>query len=387
MKKLKIWLEATHLFMSPTRHQSGIGYYTENIIRSLIELDQNDDFSVVANLFATNKPSKVKISPAAKNYNYKFIRFLPGKVWNQLIKRRVLPPVNVLLKDTPDVMVNFDFVRLPVSKKVKTLTVIHDLAFLHYPEFVQSRNLARLKKFVPLAIKKSDRIVAVSEHTKSDIVKSYKVDPQKIDVVSNAVNHKVFFPQQLKNNVQKKYSLPDSYILFIGNIEPRKNILGIIEAFGKLPAQLQAVHPLVLVGGKGWNDEGIVTALNNSSAKEHIVRVGYVDDDDLAQVYAGAQIFVFPSFYEGFGLPVLEAMASGTPVITSKVSSLPEVGGDAVLYVDPKKSNTIAEAMKKLLLNRELQQTLIKKGIVHSKQFSWEQSAGQMLHAIRKTME
>lgn len=387
MKKLKIWLEATHLFMSPTRHQSGIGYYTENIIRSVIELDQNDEFSIVANLFATNKLPKVKISSTTKNYNYKLIRFLPGKVWNQLIKRRVLPPVNVLLKDTPDVMVNFDFVRLPVSKKVKTLTVIHDLAFLHYPEFVQSRNLARLKKFVPLAIKKSDRIVAVSEFTKSDIVKSYNVDPQKIDVVSNAVNHKVFFPQKLKPSVQKKYNLPNDYTLFIGNIEPRKNILGIIEAFGKLPTQLQAKHPLVLVGGKGWNDEGISEALNNSSAKEHIVRVGYVDDDDLAQVYAGAQIFVFPSFYEGFGLPVLEAMASGTPVITSKVSSLPEVGGDAVLYVDPKKSTTIAEAMKKLLQNSELQKTLIKKGIAHSKQFSWEQSAGQMLHAIRNAVK
>ncbi len=387
MKQLKIWLEATHLFMSPTRHQSGIGYYTENIIRSLIELDQNDEFFIVANLFATNTPSKVKISPTAKNYNYKLIRFLPGKVWNQLIKRRVLPPVNMLLKDTPDVMVNFDFVRLPVSKKVKTLTVIHDLAFLHYPEFVQSRNLARLKKFVPLAIKKSDRIVAVSEYTKSDIVKSYKVDPQKIDVVSNAVNHKVFFPQQLKSSVKKKYGLPDNYILFIGNIEPRKNILGIIEAFGKLPAPLQAQHPLVLVGGKGWNDEEIKSALNSTGAKAHITMVGYVDDEDIAQVYAGAQIFVFPSFYEGFGLPVLEAMASGTPVITSKVSSLPEVGGDAVLYVDPKKPSTIAEAMKKLLQNKELQKTLIKKGLAHSKQFSWEQSAGQMLRAIRNTVE
>lgn len=387
MRKLKVWLEATHLFMSPTRHQSGIGYYTENIIRSLIELDPNDDFSIVGNLFASNSPKKLNISPNAHNYDYKLIRYLPGKVWNQLIKRRMLPPVNVLFRDTPDVMVNFDFVRLPVSSKVKSLTVIHDLAFLHYPEFVQSRNLARLKKFVPLAIEKSDRIVAVSESTKQDIVKSYKVDPQKIDVVSNAVNHKVFFPQKLKLETQKKYRLPNNYILFIGNIEPRKNIHGIIEAFGKLPVKLQETHPLVLVGGKGWNDEAIKSALNKSGAKQHITMVGYVDDQDLAQVYAGAQIFVFPSFYEGFGLPVLEAMACGTPTITSRVSSLPEVGGDAVLYVDPKQSSTIVDAVKKLLLDTTLQGQLVKKGITHSKKFSWEQSAGQMLHAIRKAVE
>lgn len=384
MNKPKIWMEATNVFASPTGHRSGIGYYTENIIRGCIERGGDEfDFYIVANLFFTNTPSPLDING---KYNYKFTKFIPGKLWNKLSKQRLLPPIDKLHTGNPDVVVNFDYMRLPVSPNVRTITVIHDLAFVHYPEFIESKNLARLKKFVPLALEKSDRIVAVSKFTKSDIVNMFGLMEDKIDVVPNAVDRTTFRPFR-DDSIFSKYSLPSKYLLYVGNIEPRKNISRIIEAYSILPRSFADEYGLVIAGGKGWNDLGIVNSYKKSRHKDKIHFPGYIDSSDLPALYSHSELFLFPSLFEGFGLPILEAMACGAPVITGKNSSLPEVAGSAAYIVDEKNISSISKAIEDITSKIELKNRLISLGKERVKMFNWEISAGKMINSIQRALE
>ncbi len=376
-------MEATNVFASPTGHRSGIGYYTENIIKGCIEQGGDDlDFYIAANLFFTNKPRLLEING---RHNYKFTKFIPGKVWNQLGKKQLLPPIDMIRGGKPDVVVNFDFVRLPVSSRVKTITVIHDLAFVHFPEFIESKNLARLNKFVPMALEKSDRIVAVSEYTKLDIVKSFGVSKDKIDVVTNAVDRTVFHPK-VDKSIFSKYDLPSRYLLYVGNIEPRKNIVRIIEAYSRLPDSVTDKYGLVVAGGKGWKDQEILESCNRSTRKDKIHFPGYVDSNDLASLYSHAELFLFPSLYEGFGLPILESMACDTPVITGKNSSLPEVGGSAAYFVDEKNIVSISKGIEEIINKKNVKDRLVSAGREQAKKFNWEKSADNMINSINKAL-
>ena len=227
MNKKEIWLEATHLFKSPTRNKSGIGNYTENIIKGVIDQNGNKNyhFSIVANLFITNKKRYIA-GIKANDFSYLYTRLIPGKVWNQLLKKKLMPPIGMLHFKKPSLVINFDFTAVPTTKKTKTITVIHDLAFLRYPEFVETKNLRRLNKFVPEAIRKSDRIVAISNSTKKELIELYKVSTNKICVVDCAVDQAIYKPTKTTKNVKVKYGLPNNYFLYFGNIEPRKNIVG-----------------------------------------------------------------------------------------------------------------------------------------------------------------
>lgn len=385
MKKKEIWFEATQLLKSPLGHQSGIGYYTENIITNLVKHYNDYNYKIVGNIFINkNVPTKLA---AINNDNFLLTRYIPAKLWSQSIKLGILPNINLIHKGSPDLVINFDFVRAPVSKKVKTITVIHDLAYEVYPLYTEKRNLQRLKKLVPKSLKMSTRIVAVSESTKKDLISNYNVNPSKIDVVYNAVDTKLYKPKALTNEIINKYNLPNKYLLYLGNIEPRKNIRGIIEAYSMLPDEISSEYKLVLSGGRGWNQGEINNALKQSAKKDNIIFAGYIDDRDKPELYGGADIFLFPSHYEGFGLPILEAMACEVPVITADNSSLKEVAGNAALYVDSKRPKELAEAIIKILENKNIRNDLVKKGMLRAKDFSWKKSAAQMNESIKKAIK
>jgi glycosyltransferase involved in cell wall biosynthesis len=385
MKKKEIWLEATQLLKSPAGHKSGIGYFTENLIKNLLNTYKEYDYKIVGNIFV-NK-IKPKVVAGKKGHDLLLTRYIPSKIWNKAVIMGILPNIDLLYKGSPDLVINFDFARVPVSRNIKTITVIHDLAYVVFPGYTEKKNLSNLRKVVPNSIKKSTRIVAVSESTKKDLIELFSLGSEKIDVVYNAVDQNKFYPTKLSDKVKIKYGIPEKYFLYLGNIEPRKNIKGIIEAYTGLPDKITNEYKLVLAGGRGWNQDEINNALNRSTKKDNIIFTGYIDDADKPEIYSGSDIFLFPSHYEGFGLPILEAMACEVPVITAKNSSLKEVAGNAALYVDSKRPKELTEAIIKIVENKNIRNDLVKKGTLRAKEFSWKKSAAQMNESIKKAIK
>jgi glycosyltransferase involved in cell wall biosynthesis len=227
--------------------------------------------------------------------------------------------------------------------------------------------------FVANAVRIADAIITISESTKRDILRLFPYDGERIHVTPLSVDQK-FRPTHSKPEtarVRAKYSLPRQFILYVGTIEPRKNVSGTAKAYSMLPAELRKKYPLIIAGSKGWYAESILEEIRTLGISDDIRLTGFVDDRDLPTLMAMAELFVFPSLYEGFGYPVLEAMASGVPVITSTSSSLPEVIGDAGILVAPDDLKGISNAMMKILHSPRFRNSLRNKGLKRAKQFSW----------------
>jgi glycosyltransferase involved in cell wall biosynthesis len=283
----------------------------------------------------------------------------------------------------------------------KSVLTIHDLSFLRFPRYFSFRKnfwhkMINVKKLV----KKFDRIVAVSENTKNDIVELCKVEPEKIKVIYSGVereykpNYELRITNYEFDNMKKKYGLPEKFILFLGTVEPRKNIEGLINAYNKYREKIEVRHrvsdvglhgyKLVIAGGRGWKSKNIYKEWEKSRYKDDIKFLGYVDKKDKVYLYNLAELFVYPSFYEGFGFPPLEAMACGTPVITSFTSSLSEIVGGAGLMVDPYNITDIATAIERVLSDDRLRDNLIQKGLERAKKFDWEKTAREYLEIFFK---
>jgi glycosyltransferase involved in cell wall biosynthesis len=226
-------------------------------------------------------------------------------------------------------------------------------------------------------------IIAVSEATKKDLVKVMKVSPKRIKVIHEAVDQKIFRkqPESKINLVRKKYGLAKDYFIYVGTIQPRKNLVRLIEAFSKMPSKK---YDLVLAGKPGWLYDEIYQAPKKFGVEERVKFLGFVDTEDLTSLYSGALSFVFPSLYEGFGLPILEAMACRLPVLTSNTSSMPEVSGSRAILVDPKNVEDIAKGLNLLSRNEKLRTELANKGWEWSKSFSWEKTARETLKVLEE---
>ena len=366
--------------LSIFKNRSGIGQLTKRLSETLAKNHPENQYTFFSfRLWPKPLPEKVIVGP---NVNYRFVRFLPGKLYNLLLRLGLAPPIDWLLRSRPDIIFFPNFYRWPVAnRKIKTVVAVHDLSFIYYPQFASPRNLKDNLRFVPQAIKKADRILTISESSKRAILSTYPAAKGKVDIVYPAVDPADFYPRskQATAEVGRKYKLPAKYILFTSTLEPRKNVQGLVKAYEALPADLRDEYGLVLVGGRGWQDEEIVEAIAKAKARgANIVQPGYVKDEDLAAVYSGASLFAFPSFYEGFGMPPLEAMACGVPVICSNNSSLPEAAGDAALYIKAEDTAAITETMQKVLSNPDLAAKLKQKGLAQARKFSWQKSAQQL---------
>lgn len=308
---------------------------------------------------------------------------------------------------------------LPLIRRpsLKSVVTIHDLGFEYLPEYHQFPQKLYLDKATRFAARYATHLIAVSEATRKDLIKRFKVPEEKITVIYEGVDQKKFKNQsapggsKIKNEeLRQKYGIRGPYILFVGTVQPRKNLRRLIEAFSMVVKEAPPIEGrpnspepdslrrkesssfpsgarlgLVIAGKPGWMFEGIYEAPRDFGIEDRVRFLGHVEDEDLPPLYRGAVCFVFPSLYEGFGLPVLEAMASGVPVIASNTSSLPEVGGKAAIYVDPYKVSSIAEGIVKVIGGGEsFRRPLIEKGLKQAERFSWEKTARETLAVFEK---
>jgi len=375
---MKVLIDGTPIF----RNRSGVGQYLYRLFHELFKLDKKNSYKIYGFLFV-GKKFEAPYNKLPKNVSYRLIRYLPSKVHNVVSRRLVVPPIDLLTAYKTDVAIYTNFVRAPLSFGGKTITFIYDISFLTHRQFSNEKNARLLNKEVPKAVEKSDLIITISENAKEEIIKHYGADASKIRIVYPAVDHKMFH-RSGKNEiskVKKKYNLSKKYILYTGTIEPRKNIVGIIDAYKALPQRLRDEYQLVLAGGKGWKDEEIKQSLEAAKG-ENICLTGYVRDEDLPSMYSGASVFVYPSFYEGFGMPPLEAMACGVPVITSNNSSLPEAVGIAGITINAEDTKALTKNITRVLTDEKLAKNMIKEGYLQAKKFSWTVSAAKLKDII-----
>jgi len=370
------------LFFKP---RTGVGQYAYKLTEAASKIDSPVRLEIVRHYLPFRKFTP-PIAPT-KQLSYRLVRWFPPAVYFQVFKRLGwFLPYDLISLRKYDTFLFFNFVDFPLRRKTKGIIVIHDLSFVHYPDYVQRKNLVYLRRFLPKSIERASHIIAVSEATRQDIIKTFSVAADKISVVPNAIDHAVFYPRSKAEieAAKKKYGLPESYIHFHGTIEPRKNVEGMLNAYAKLPEEIRKQYALVLTGGKGWHDENILARAEElKTAGYNIVFTGYIGpDEDIAAIYSGASLFTLPSFFEGFGIPPLEAMACGVPVITADNSSLPEVVGDGAIKIKAEDTKELSRQIGEVLTNSKLAADLKDRGLAQAKKFSWEQSAQKLIEIL-----
>lgn len=361
--------------------KTGIQEYTEQILKNMILLGSEHKFKLFFSSFSGQAPRRPWMdAPNVELVEYRIssnLLFLVGKIFGY-------PFIDDLIGGA-DVFFSPHFFMAPLSKKCRRVTTFHDLSYLRFPNFFTWRKLwwHNVEMSPHWQARFSNHIISVSESTKADLVKFYDIDPVNISVVHSGVN--VSRPTENALRVFKKENnLPDRYILHVGTIEPRKNITGLIRAFNILKEDLDYDDvELVLVGKDGWHIEEVLSEIQNSPHKNKIRRLGHVGGD-LAPYYGLAKVCVCPSFFEGFGFPVLEAMACGLPVISSATSSLPEVAGNSAIYINPYNVSEIVEALKLVLSSEWLRDKMAKEGLLISNKFSWIGTARQSLAILTR---
>lgn len=370
-------------------NRSGVGQYTKRLMEALTLLDFKNNYTV----FKFNQWPKPETAKPFDNkqVKYRYIRFFPGRIYSALFKFGVSLPIDVLLRESADVIWFPNFIRWPIhNKNIRSLVTIYDISFISHGQFTSPANKKYMLKFVPRSISKASHIITISKNSKKEIVEYFKVDPAKISIVNPAINHSEYYPRpQIEiSKIINKYDLPKKYILFVGTLEPRKNIIGLIDAYAALEKDIKDDYSLVLAGGKGWLDSDILGSIQKRQRNgERIIKLGYVEDEDLPILYSGAGLFVFPTFYEGFGMPPLEAMACGTPAITSDNSSLPEVVGSAAIKLPAEDTAGFTREITRVLRDHNLADTMIKAGIKQAGKFSWETSAENLLKVINGVVQ
>ena len=270
---------------------------------------------------------------------------------------------------------------------VPQVLVMHDLAYEHFPKHMSLLQNQYFKYFMPRFAHHAAQLATVSEYSKADICKYYNISSKKVDVVYSGV--KEFFTpasETIKTNMRNKFASGKEYFVYVGSVNPRKNVANILRAFDLFKTQTGSDIKLVIAGAKGWKTSEIFDVWDKMKFKEEVVFTGRLEEAELVQVLAAAQVSLYPSLFEGFGVPPLEAMACGVPVITSNVSSLPEISGDAALYVSPENVPDIAAKMIALSANEHLRASLIEKGFVHYKQHTWDRTAHLLWQSCLKVL-
>lgn len=381
---MKIFIESSAIFAE----RSGIGQFAKRLIEAYHHNYPEQPIRLFGFKFVSRKFSDP--IPRNKILNYRLIRWLPGRIYTGAFKNNVSIPIDSLIGATKkDVVIFPNFVRWPLLLNRRSISFVHDLSFIHYGEYSSPPNRDYMLKYVPKTIQKSEHLITISENSKKEIMEHFDVPSSKISIVNPFIDESLFNPRPKKeiDLIRKKFNLPNKYILFVSSLEPRKNVAGILKSYESLDPSIRDAYGLVLAGGKGWLNEEIHKKADKLKADGlNIVRTGYVADEDLPAMFSGASVFVFPSFYEGFGIPPLEAMACGVPVVVANNSSLPEVVGDAAILVNANKPKETSVAITKILLDKDLQKKLISKGYQQAKKFNPKRSAGQLHTAIQKVL-
>jgi glycosyltransferase involved in cell wall biosynthesis len=360
--------------------QGGNETYITNLIKSLAEIDGDNLYTIYLADAGAAAQWRESFTPRYKNFSL-----------------RLLPPPTPLVR--VPVYLTYELFRRPVDVlhvqytappfcRVPVVVTIHDLAFERMPETFTRRGSFQLKLTVRRTAKKAARVATVSEYSRQDLLDIYKLPPEKVVVTYNGVESS-FTPRPSVPNeaeeVRRRFGVSRDFLLAVGSLQPRKNLVRLVRAYARLRSERQDFRDqLVIVGRKLWLASEIFDEVKRHRWADDVILTGYVADEDLPALYRAARAFVYPSLFEGFGLPPLEAMACGTPVVTSDVSSLPEITGDAALLIDPNDEGALANALIEVVNNDRLRAELREKGIAQAEKFTWRDAAEKTLRLYRE---
>lgn len=370
---------------TPAANQvAGIGRYTRCLVQALADIDSENEYVLFYAFSGRHRPAwrfadRPNFVDKAVSISDRTLAIL----WHRL----GLPlPINLIVGKVAAFHAT-DFVLPPLRNSAGIVTV-HDLSFILFPDHADSGLVSYLERAVPPSIRRARLILADSENTRNDIICLLDADPDKVEVLHAGVE-KRFAPMEGEERlgaVRRKHKLAWPFILTVGTVERRKNLARLVHAYARLRARRQVDHKLVIAGRRGWLYEDVFAAVAKLGLEEHVVFLGFVGDADLPALYNSADLFVYPSLYEGFGLPPLEAMACGVPVVASNTSSLPEVLGDAYLAVSPTDVEGLAGAIGRALDEATLREDLRRKGLERAAHFSWEATARRLLDLYQRTV-
>lgn len=355
----------------------GIGRYVRELVHALAHTPDKHNYR----LFVAGASAQTLPSPPAKNFVWK-----PTPVNNRWLARlwhkgRIPLPIESFIGNV-DLYHATDFVLPPSRKSTRTILTVHDLSYIRTPETASPRLQRYLETVVPRSIQKADHILADSTATQSDIVSVYGVEPEKITVLLSGVGQQ-FEPvrdTERLASVRRKYQIGEKPFVFaIGTVQPRKNYARLTQAIAQLHRNGHDVD-LVIAGGKGWLEDELYKTIDMLGLQQRVHLIGYADELDIPALYSASICSAFVSLYEGFGLPILESMACGTPVITSNISSMPEVAGHAAITVDPTNVNAISDGIERIITETRYRDELTQRGFSHIQQFTWEKSVQTLLN-------
>lgn len=345
---------------------------SEFAYRLLSEFYKKKSENLQFEVFLKQQPNR-EMPKAASFWKYKIVG--PKPFWTQV----GLPLALFSQVHRPDVFFSPTHYA-PRFSPVPTVVSIMDLSFLQFPHLFNAGDLRKLKSWTAYSVRKAARVITISQSSKDDIIDEYKVAKDKVKVVYLGIKKEE--KTKSMSETLSKHNVKSPFILFVGTLQPRKNIAGLIHAFSKVKEKNPDLE-LVIIGKKGWMYEDILEAPEKFGVEKDVKFLDFVKDEELPSFYKNAVCFVLPSLYEGFGLPVLEAMKYGCPVITSNISSMPEAGGDAALYVNPDSIEDIAEKIEKVVGDPKLAESMRKKGLLQVKKFNWEKSANDVLTVLK----
>ena len=363
-----------HLLSGRDSYRSaGVHQYIVHLLRHLRSVDGGIQFCALLGADAVEPPSSFGMRRSRWNTGRPAVRV----VWEQVMQPRVLRRIGADLVHGP-VFVG------PLAAPCPVVITIHDLSFIRFPELFYRGNRLYLTMMTRLSARRARRVIAVSDYTASETARLLGVPRERIDVVYHGVDPS--FRPLSANQVsafRRRQGLPERFVLFVGTLEPRKNIAHLIEAFARI---YDGEVKLVLVGGRGWLYDDLFAAVESLDMGDGIRFAGYVRSEELPLWYNAATVFAYPSLYEGFGMPVTEAQACGTPVLTSNCSSLPEAAGDGALLVDPHDVEAIAAGLEQLLDDAELRATLRRRGLAHARTFDWSRTAEETVQVYLRAL-
>lgn len=373
---MHIAINAHLLAHTSSFRRAGVSHYIEQLLLHMAQLDQTNRYSIYTtrglDAAALGLPANFAVRPSRLPTINPRVR-IP---WEQMLAPLLLRATRA---DIYHGMLNV----VPLACPVPSVVTIHDLAFIRFPHTFRAYNRTYLDLATRLSARRAASICAVSEHTRREVVGLLGVPPERVVVTYNAAraHFKPPAPAQLAD-FRARQGLPERFILYVGTLEPRKNLVTLLEAYHRLRGSSDV--PLIIGGGRGWMYQPVFERLDALGLREHVHFAGYLSEEELPLWYAAATLFVFPSLYEGFGMPPLEAMACGTPVVTSNSTSLPEVVGDAGLMVPPTDADALAAAMLRLLQDDALHAEMRARGLQRPAAFSWQTSAARTLQVYKQ---
>lgn len=366
-----IWIDG---YEANVEQRVGSGQVAFELLRSIEKLDLENNYTILL----PGKPLSDLPKPRP-NWQYKILR--PAKLWTRLI----IPIYYMFSKNKPDVFFTPTHY-VPAFIKTKRVSIIFDLSFLRFPEMFKQDDLYKLTNWTKYSANESAHIITISQSSRKDIEEFYKVPEKRITVAYPGYDEKVFKPVTDQNEIEKiksKYGISGSYIIYIGTIQPRKNLLRLIQVMKSIEGcKLLVVGKIKGKGKQAWMNQEILAEPGKLGIEDKIIFAGFVPTESLPALISGAKAFVLPSLWEGFGIPVVESMACGTPVIVSNVSSLPEVAGDAGIQVSPQSETQIEQAIRLLVSDNKIHDRLSKKALEQAKKFSWLKMARAVISVL-----